>query len=558
MKRTLAILIALLVVLGLGTPLVAAQQSNNPDIADDGEILSCTTITEPGEYYLGSDLQGSSNDACITVAHNASTVTINGNGHTLQGPGEGSIHAIKVDPSYNAGRVEIHDITISGWDHAIEHSDGKLSFYEATVTGNSIGYNANVMDGGDIWSVEFRNNEGTAINTGTIMSLSLRNVQATNNGAGLAMIDGGSVRVMNSEFNNNENFGISVGHSMNASFTNVQVSGNGGPGVGFSGSSMGTKASFEDSTITNNGLDGIAVHFQPDSDHIDLTNVHIDGNERRAITAYEPERDAALARVNATNVTLGGGLTVNFEQEAPILETTTTDWSATDTIKVAGEDTVTVEATFDVGGETGQLWKESNGGWSKQAEFSTNEGRFTETLGTGHWTGVTAEQTTPTPTPTPEPTPEPTPTATATPTEPAEPTDTPTETDSGTVPAGTDPPTATPDDSTPESGVGSGGGGSGAESRPDTPTETATRDDDSTPSNGETFTPTDTEAATTTETEQVTESPAGTQVTTENQSDAGTPNDGSSSEDLPGFTGVLALIALVGATLLAYRNAETQ
>ena len=151
---------------------------------------------------------------------------------------------------------------------------------------------------------------------------------------------------------------------------------------------------------------------------------------------------------------------------------------------------------------------------------------------------------------------DPTPTETETPT--------PTETETET-------PTPTPTDA-PSSGGGAtgggGGGGGGADSPSDpTPTETET----STPTETETSTPTETETPTPTETETSTstetETPTPTETETSTPTETETPTDGPTATETqtatptespgsngPGFGIALAVLSLIGASLLAARR----
>jgi hypothetical protein len=85
MHRTVVALIAVSVVLaGVSVgPAFAAQ-----DDTTERTLNSCGTITEPGVYTLGSDLQNSSADACMDVE--TDDVVLDGAGHTIAGDGDGT------------------------------------------------------------------------------------------------------------------------------------------------------------------------------------------------------------------------------------------------------------------------------------------------------------------------------------------------------------------------------------------------------------------------------------------------------------------------------------
>jgi nitrous oxidase accessory protein NosD len=85
MQRTVVALIAVSVVLaGVSVgPALAAQ-----DDTADRTLNSCGTITEPGVYTLGADVQNGSAGACIQVE--ADDVVLDGAGHTVAGDGDGT------------------------------------------------------------------------------------------------------------------------------------------------------------------------------------------------------------------------------------------------------------------------------------------------------------------------------------------------------------------------------------------------------------------------------------------------------------------------------------
>ncbi|QLD89117.1 right-handed parallel beta-helix repeat-containing protein [Natronomonas salina] len=537
LSRRLTIVLTIVLTVALGVPVVSAQDGSTPTpqdsaIGPDGEIQRCTAITEPGNYHLSSDFEASTDGTCLTIEHNESSVTIDGNGHTLQGPGMDGTTGIAVDPGQDAGSVEIHAITVAGWGSTgIEHMNGDLTLRDATVTNNGDGYRAQGMNSGTLRNVTFTGNDGAGISTEMIIDLRVDDVQSTGNDVGIEMIDGGDVQVTNSHFTANDGAGISVGHSMNAAFSNVDASSNGGNGVLVAGSSMGTQATFEDSSFTANAEDGLeAVYYSGSNDQVDLTNVHIDENAGRAIstsdTSNGEQGDPAV--VQATNVTLGGGLAVDFERQGLTIETEKTDWSATDTMNITGSSETAVDATFDVGGANGQLWQQTDDAWNKQGEYSTSDGRFEATIGAGTWTADSPDST-------------PTQDATATPSGPQS---------SGTTqtsPSGGGGPQAAGQTDTATSGTN--GPGMQADS------DTLSPDTESTPGSNTTGGGNQVNTIANSPTDDP-ESPAGqpdTETVTPSDTDQDEDGDGVVG-DGPGFTGLTTLIILVGAVLLAARQ----
>ncbi|MFB6156011.1 MAG: nitrous oxide reductase family maturation protein NosD [Haloferacaceae archaeon] len=168
-RNVYAITVAVLVVatgfVGVVSPAVGT--------ASEQQIDSCTTITEPGVYELGSDISdtSSSPDACIVVQ--SDDVVVDGNGHsmTLTEDGDGyetpyavqatgvdnltvsdlttvdwgAAHALagrSVDVA-NASDVTVTGLTVdSGWAGVVAKNSTGVTVSDANLTGTGVSQNA--------------------------------------------------------------------------------------------------------------------------------------------------------------------------------------------------------------------------------------------------------------------------------------------------------------------------------------------------------------------------------------------------------------------------------
>lgn len=462
-------------------------------------------------YTLESDLQGNPDDACLVVNASARIV---GNGHTLEGPGDGETVGIRVEE----GSVRVFDITLSGWDGvAIEHVRGEFRFEDSTVRNNGDGYHREWRAVTEMQNVEFTNNDGTAISTRYSKDFRAHDIVVSNNGGtGLSLWGGGRAVVTSSEFNNNGGTGILVGDRVLAEVSNVEINGNDDSGLALSSSIHTAQVVMDDSSITNNGgdgingLSGITDEFKR---QVTLENVNIQGNDRKAIAAYDPGDTEGEhgSLVEATDVTLDGGLTVDFDQQFVTLGTVPVEGATTDAINITGNDSTAITTGFQIDADTGELWLRADGEWESHGEYETSNGAFQETLGDGAWMATTVTQE-----------------------------------------SGSSPPSGTPEPQsieTPEST---------AQPQPDNPSSPAPGESSPgmTDSEDPTTPPTSDDTPTTGTSAPSSTASDGTDGPDTSNSDNSTTDgdDDSSSGDGPGFTGLAAVVAVLGTIILVRRR----
>ncbi|WP_332899773.1 right-handed parallel beta-helix repeat-containing protein [Haladaptatus sp. CMSO5] len=108
MKRLLVALTAALVI--TSTAAGASLAFSSPVAATEPTTIeSCTTINASGEYVLANNITGAQ-DGCIQIT--ADNVTLDGDGHVLDGEGENYERAIVATDVEN---VTVHNVSITEW-----------------------------------------------------------------------------------------------------------------------------------------------------------------------------------------------------------------------------------------------------------------------------------------------------------------------------------------------------------------------------------------------------------------------------------------------------------
>ncbi|WP_227354340.1 right-handed parallel beta-helix repeat-containing protein [Haladaptatus salinisoli] len=116
-RRGLAVILSALVVASLVTS--ASLFAVRPASAQTTAISSCTTIDRPGQYELTRNITNSTTYACIRIT--ASDVTLDGNGHTIDGYPQRSVEqGIRVYSSeQQLTNVTVENLTLANWHTAV-------------------------------------------------------------------------------------------------------------------------------------------------------------------------------------------------------------------------------------------------------------------------------------------------------------------------------------------------------------------------------------------------------------------------------------------------------
>lgn len=131
---------------GSATPRNVGQSNRKNAVGSltSHEISSCTTITSPGTYEVVDDISSTGSGVCIDVQ--ADDVTIQGNGYTLSGDGNGTgvganLGATSSGPITFRENVVVEDLSVTGFDTAIgyeEISGGRVEGVTARENGTGI------------------------------------------------------------------------------------------------------------------------------------------------------------------------------------------------------------------------------------------------------------------------------------------------------------------------------------------------------------------------------------------------------------------------------------
>ncbi|MFD1597899.1 right-handed parallel beta-helix repeat-containing protein [Halobellus rarus] len=237
-------------------------------------IQNCTTIDEPGEYELKNDITGGGtlgpdDDACIAIQ--AGDVTLDGNGYTLEGDGDG----VGIRIGMYGPESTVRNLTVRNFDRGIAPEYGSVVAIDSvTVEGNVEGIRGNLSDLTCTNSV-VRDNDGNGIYLSN-ETLTVRNCEIRDNG------------------------GIPIGMCCRGSVVveACEIVGNGGP-VGFT---VNPDTRIEGSVIAGSSEEGIAtsygdVHNSPD-EPVRITDCYIHDNDGPGIShdsGYLEVRQCTLA-----------------------------------------------------------------------------------------------------------------------------------------------------------------------------------------------------------------------------------------------------------------------
>jgi parallel beta-helix repeat protein len=94
-------------------------------------------ITEPGTYQLDQDISAGDAGACIKIL--CSDVTIEGNGHTLEGSGGDSSCGVLVHGSGSLSNIKVQNLHLSDWYYGVYYWDASGTIQENTFSGNTYG-----------------------------------------------------------------------------------------------------------------------------------------------------------------------------------------------------------------------------------------------------------------------------------------------------------------------------------------------------------------------------------------------------------------------------------
>lgn len=365
MKRTLTVAVTLLVACSVLAPATLSTHAS----ANQHEIASCTVVDEPGDYELTEDIHTNETGSCLEIQ--ANDVSIDGNGHVLEGPGINTdSNGIDLSSGNYSSDVTVQNVEITGWNNAI-YAGGSYELSNTALYGNGAALKLTEGKADRLTDVAIENNSvGISAIVGSATG---SNVTIQENEQGIYAVDGGVYEFDSSRIHNNEEVGVQVGHHSNLNLTDSTVTENGDHGI-IKADSIGQDQLYvEDSTVANNGGDGIRLRG-PNS--VQLTNVSVEGNDGLEVNAQVDEDFGTP--INASNLHVGPSATTHFQNEPLTLDSIPSEnlparadgSPAGDGLEVGGDVTgpIHLELDVDTDDDTVDLWRYDGSDWETVEE----------------------------------------------------------------------------------------------------------------------------------------------------------------------------------------------
>ena len=229
-----------------------AQEAGNE--ASPTEIDSCTTIDEPGQYVLTTDIENSTAAECIDIE--TSDVHFDGNGHTVAGnlsratienasggaaPRTRVGVGVNVRTSERVENVTVTNVTTTNWFHGVlseNVTDGRTSHVTANTNGGGIIYD----NSSDV--VVTRSNASNNVILGIIIDSRagvpnadnrvVNNVAESNGFFGVAMFLSNNSHIADNEIHQNT-FGIFAYGTSDSTFADNDAQNNSAVGFALEG-----------------------------------------------------------------------------------------------------------------------------------------------------------------------------------------------------------------------------------------------------------------------------------------------------------------------------------
>lgn len=227
-------------------PRIAINAANTPGDAD-----SVFKITQPGSYYLTGNITANGKHGIEIAAGN---LTIDLNGHTIAGNGQGGFSGIaQTAPALRSVRIRNGTVTAFGGAGIDLHeltvaNRVRGGAIEGVIAYNNLGHGVAVGDGFTIRDCITDGNSGAGFVAGDDFNIAASAARA-NVGAGFNLGGAGTIRGCTASGNN---IGFTV--QANATFQDCTAESNGGNGF-----VTGSGSSLTNCTAAGNGNDGFHV-----------------------------------------------------------------------------------------------------------------------------------------------------------------------------------------------------------------------------------------------------------------------------------------------------------
>jgi nitrous oxidase accessory protein NosD len=154
--------------------------------AAEGDITSCQIISAPGNYRLTSDILNPTATNCIEIT--ADDVTLDGQGHTIDGNGSGTYGIYISRASAYDTNITIKNCTVRNWTSSniyIRNSDNNTLEDIRSFTSNHAGIQLRSTKRSNITNVESSGNPQYGFYLYDTYNAHLVNLSASENGAGI-------------------------------------------------------------------------------------------------------------------------------------------------------------------------------------------------------------------------------------------------------------------------------------------------------------------------------------------------------------------------------------
>ncbi len=207
------------------------------DTAQAASVNSCTTITNPGQYVLTTDIDDSTAGICIEIR--SSDVVFHGQGHTIDGVNAPDSIGISANDSATLTNVTVRNVTVTEWgSEGIVYRDvstGEILYATAVENG---GNGVEVDESADIslHAIQAYRNDRRGLFIGDSTNTHISESQVENSSfAGITLIDTTESTIHNTTVARTDPFlfghGIEVIDTRNTTITDTELVENADHGV---------------------------------------------------------------------------------------------------------------------------------------------------------------------------------------------------------------------------------------------------------------------------------------------------------------------------------------
>ncbi len=365
------------------TPPTPPEKPTPPPAETERQIDSCMTIDEPGSYELTRDLVDRPEPICIAIR--ASDVTLDGNGHTVDGTDADASVGIGIYGSRTTRteNVTVRDLQAEDWGTGIQVSG--VQELPATAT---------------LEDVVTTDNEGDGILLAFASGSELQEVRATENHNGIAVWNTDDITVESTTAAANTRFGIElITQVTDGDLTDITATDNGRSGISIGRGGGESHVSITGVAAADNGEAGLQITDQGTST---IQNAVIERNDNAGIrledtattrltdvtirenTGWQLQSETTDAAITATRLMVGDDANVTFSEESVSLNAVDRDElpglppnaSAIGTGFTVDGVADSINATLrydddDINADNIALWRYNGTAWTAVANTST-------------------------------------------------------------------------------------------------------------------------------------------------------------------------------------------